>query len=87
MDIKDTYPGPKAQWIIGVTLNELKLFKPDMLFVTDDDALRDIAVYHTNTSNDGLPVVFTGINIRPEVNYAAYIGNLSAPNGVITGKY
>ena len=85
MDTKDTYV-TSLQWIVDVSLKELEFFQPDLMYCTDDIALELVGIYHTNTSNDSLPILFTGINIDPQSAYPQYIGTLDRPSGLITGK-
>ena len=62
----------------------LRAFAPDILFVTDDIALEHVAIRFTEENpEDGLPVVFAGVNVDPTV--FAPIESLEMPGGTITG--
>ncbi len=65
-------------------LEMLRAFSPDILFVSDDNALKDVAIkYVEENAGVPLPTVFAGINIDPTV-YTP-INSLDSPGGSITG--
>ena len=59
-------------------------YSPDILFVTDDNALKEVAVsYAVQHPTTPVATVFSGINVDPSV-YSP-IGGLDRPGGPITG--
>ncbi|MDE2869250.1 MAG: ABC transporter substrate binding protein [Chloroflexota bacterium] len=75
---------PQIEQRAAAALEALRAFEPDLLFVTDDVALKHVAVRYAEESPDApIPTVFAGINIDPTI-YAP-IGSLKVPGGTITG--
>ncbi|MBL7208645.1 MAG: hypothetical protein ISS52_00965 [Dehalococcoidia bacterium] len=59
-------------------------YKPDLVFVNDDDALKYVAVaYVEKYPDESIPFVFSGTNLDPSI-YAP-INSLEKPGGTITG--
>ena len=85
MDTKVTYITPEQVEERGDTAIELiRDYKPDLVFVNDDDALKYVAVAYTEKyPNENLPFVFSGTNLDPSI-YAP-IESLEMPGGTITG--
>ena len=85
MDTRINFTSPQQiEQRAAEALEALRAFEPDLLFVTDDVALRHVAVRYAEESPDApIPTVFAGINIDPTI-YAP-IGSLEVPGGTITG--
>lgn len=85
MDTRSTYTSPEQ---VAARASEarrlIEEFEPAVVFVTDDVALRDVAVRWVEEHPDSdVAFVFSGINIDPTV-YAP-IASLRQPGGRITG--
>ena len=85
MDTRLTYTSPEQiKERASDALDMIQDFRPDIIFVTDDNALRDVAVaYNEEHPGATIPAVFSGINVDPSV-YAP-IQSLDRPGGPITG--
>ena len=85
MDTRVTYTTAEQKRQRGaLALNLIEQFQPDIVFVTDDDALKEVAVAYTQRNPDmGLPFVFSGINVDPTIYKP--IESLEQPGGPITG--
>ena len=85
MDTRINFTSPEQiEQRAAEALEALRAFEPDLLFVTDDVALKHVAVKYAEESPDTpLPTVFAGINVDPTI-YAP-IGSLDVPGGTITG--
>ena len=85
MDTRLTYTSPEqVSQRAAEALEMMKSFAPDILFVTDDNALKEVAVsYALENPGRSVPMVFSGINVDPSI-YAP-IQTLDAPGGPITG--
>jgi hypothetical protein len=56
----------KMQQEARIVLSEVESFKPDMVFMVDDDAFREVGLKLIEQS---YPVIFSGMNAQPE-NYS-----------------
>lgn len=85
MDTKVTYTTPEQiEQRAVVALNLIEVFKPDVVFVNNDNALKYVAVEYTKRHpGETLPFVFSGVNIDPTV-YDPIV-SLESPGGTITG--
>lgn len=85
MDTKVTYPAPDQIQQRGAVARDLvDQFKPSIVFVTDDDAFRHVAVEYTQRNPDKkLPFIFSGVNADPTIY--PVIKALSRPGAPITG--
>ena len=85
MDTKITYTTQEQiERRAAVALDLIDEFKPAIVFVNDDNALRYVAVEYTQRHPEGeLPFVFSGINVDPAIYDP--IESLEQPGGVITG--
>ena len=85
MDTRVTYTSTEqVQQRAVEALGMIEDFRPDILFVTDDNALRDVAVTYTEEHpNAAVSTVFSGINVDPSV-YTP-IQSLDRPGGPLTG--
>lgn len=64
LDAKRKTTDPEIQKSLKDALYEIEKFKPDLLIVSDDNAVKDLVVPHFN--NTKLPVVFCGVNWSAE---------------------
>jgi ABC-type uncharacterized transport system substrate-binding protein len=85
MDTKVTYIEPEQVQERGAeAIKLIKEYEPDIVFVNDDDALKQVAVAYTEQyPAERMPFVFSGINIDPTV-YSPIQG-LERPGGPLTG--
>lgn len=85
MDTRLTYTSPeRVSQRAAEALEMVRSFAPDVLFVTDDNALKEVAVsYALENPAAPVPVVFSGVNVDPSVYEP--IQSLDAPGGPITG--
>lgn len=85
MDTRITYTSPEGvRQRAAEALEMIEDFRPDILFVTDDNALRDVAVsYAQQHPNATVSTVFSGINVDPSI-YTP-IQSLDRLGGPITG--
>jgi len=86
MDTKITHITPEQiEQRAAIVFDLIDDYKPDVVFVNDDNALKYVAVDYTN-NNPGkdLPFVFSGINLDPTIYEP--IGSLENPGGPITGS-
>ncbi len=85
MDTKVTYITPEQAAMRGsMAIDLIREYKPDIVFVNDDDALKYVAVAYTEQyPGERLPFVFSGINLDPSI-YAP-IQSLEKPGGNMTG--
>jgi ABC-type uncharacterized transport system substrate-binding protein len=85
MDTKVTYTTPEQVKERGEkAIDLIRNYKPDLVFVNDDDALKYVAVAYTEKyPDDGTPFVFSGVNLDPSI-YSP-INTLEEPGGMITG--
>jgi ABC-type uncharacterized transport system substrate-binding protein len=85
MDTKITYTTPEQVKERGEkAIDLIRSYKPDLVFVNDDDALKYVAVAYTEKyPDDGIPFVFSGVNVDPSI-YSP-IDSLEKPGGMITG--
>jgi hypothetical protein len=81
MDTRLTYTSPEqVSQRAAEALEMVRSFAPDVLFVTDDNALKEVAVsYALENPAASVPVVFSGINVDPSVYEP--IQSLDAPGG------
>ncbi|MDX2480827.1 MAG: ABC transporter substrate binding protein [Desulfuromusa sp.] len=76
----------KMQHEARLVLAEVDSFKPDMVFMVDDDAFREVGV---KLISEKYPVIFSGMNAQPE-NYSKnvpFLDGAGRPNSNITGVY
>ena len=69
-----------------VVLAEIESFKPDLVFMVDDDAFREVGLKLIARS---YPVIFSGMNAQPE-NYSKntpFLDGNGRPSSNITGVY
>jgi len=85
MDTKVTYITPEQVEERGAkAIDLIGEYKPDLVFVNDDDALKYVAVaYVEQYPDESIPFVFSGTNLDPLI-YAP-INSLEKPGGTITG--
>ena len=85
MDTKVTHTTPEqVKKRAAEALAIIREYHPDILFVTDDNALREVGVTYAEENPDAAaPTVFSGINVDPS-SYKP-IENLDMPGGLITG--
>jgi ABC-type uncharacterized transport system substrate-binding protein len=85
METRVTYTTPdQIEERASRALDIISEFDPDIVFVTDDVALKDVAVAFTQFAPQReLPFIFSGINADPTV-YPP-VRSLAAPGGLITG--
>ncbi len=85
MDTKVTYTTPEQiEQRAAIAIDLVEEFKPDIVFVNDDNALKYVAVEYTERYPDSkLPFVFSGVNVDPTVYEP--IESLDRPGGSVTG--
>jgi hypothetical protein len=85
MDTKVTYITPEQVKERGeIAISLIRDYKPDLVFVNDDDALKYVAVeYIERYPGEHLHFVFSGTNLDPSI-YSP-INSLEEPGGDITG--
>jgi ABC-type uncharacterized transport system substrate-binding protein len=85
MDTKVTYTTPEQVEERGEEAIDLICsYKPDLVFVNDDDALKYVVVAYIEKHPDDItPFVFSGTNLDPSI-YSP-IDSLEKPGGMITG--
>jgi ABC-type uncharacterized transport system substrate-binding protein len=85
MDTKITYITPEQVAERGAeAIDIIQDYRPDIVFVNDDDALKQVAVAYTERYPGArLPFVFSGTNLDPSI-YSP-IKSLEKPGGPITG--
>jgi putative ABC transport system substrate-binding protein len=85
MDTRLTYTSPEQiKQRAAEALGMIEDLGPDIIFVTDDNALRDVAVaYNEEHPEAAIPTVFSGINVDPSI-YTP-IQSLGRPREPITG--
>ncbi len=85
MDTRVNFTNPdQIEQRASEALEKLRDFDPDILFVTDDNALKDVAVkYVEENAGVAVPTVFSGINVDPTIYQP--IDRLDSPGGPITG--
>jgi len=85
MDTKKTYVTPEQiEERAEQTIDIIEDFKPDIVFVNDDNALKYVAVpYSIDNPDKKLPFIFSGINTDPE-KYDG-IDSLEKPGHAVTG--
>lgn len=85
MDTKVTYTTPEQIAARGVVARDLvDQLHPDIVFLTDDDALKEVGVEYTRQHPErGLPFIFSGINLDPTIYDP--IKSLESPGGPLTG--
>lgn len=85
MDTKVTYTTPEQiEQRAEIAIDLVEEFKPDLVFVNDDNALKYVAVEYAKRYPDSeLPFVFSGVNADPTVYEP--IESLDRPGGSITG--
>lgn len=64
LDAKRRTSVPEIQQSVSKVLQEIEKFEPDLLIVSDDNAVKDLVVPYFNNTN--LPVVFCGVNWSAE---------------------
>lgn len=64
LDAKQKNPESEILESVSIALSEISEFEPDLLLVSDDNAIKDLVVPHFNNTN--LPVVFCGVNWSAE---------------------
>jgi len=88
MDTKVKHTTPEAIREQGkIALAEVEAFKPDVVVVLDDNAIREVML--PLVGRDDLSVVFSGMNGQP-ADYnkkAAFLKSLKAPGSNVTGVY
>lgn len=85
MDTKVTYTTlEQIEQRAEIAIELINDFKPDIVFVNDDNALQYVAVTFTrNNPEENLPFIFAGINVNPTIYDS--IDSLEEPGGAITG--
>jgi len=85
MDTKVTYTTQEQiEQRAGVALKLIEDYKPNIVFINDDNALKYVAINYTENHPDSeLPFVFAGINVDPTIYDP--IESLVSPGGPITG--
>lgn len=85
MDTKVTYITPEQVEERGSkAIDLIGEYKPDLVFVNDDDALKYVAVaYVEKYPDDSIPFVFSGTNLDPSIYVP--INSLEKPGSTITG--
>jgi len=85
MDTKATYVTPEQVEERGIkAIDLIRDYKPDLVFVNDDDALKYVAIaYIEKYPDENIPFVFSGTNLDPSI-YAP-INSLEKPGGTTTG--
>ena len=85
MDSKITYTTTKEiEERASIVFNIIEEFKPSIVFVNNDNALKYVAVEYTQRYPEKqLPFVFSGINLDPIIYQP--ISSLEEPKGLITG--
>lgn len=85
MDSKITYTTTKEiEERASIVFSIIEEFKPDIIFVNNDNALKYVAVEYTRRHPESqLPFVFSGINLDPSIYQP--ISSLGEPKGPITG--
>lgn len=85
MDSKITYTTTKEiEERASIVFNIIEEFKPSIVFVNNDNALKFVAVEYTERYPESqLPFVFSGINLDPSIYQP--ISSLQEPGGPITG--
>jgi len=85
MDSKITYTTTKEiEERASIVFSIIEEFKPDIVFVNNDNALKYVAVEYTQRYPERqLPFVFSGINLNPIIYEP--INSLEEPKGPITG--
>lgn len=69
-----------------VVLAEIESFNPDIVFLVDDDAFREVGLKLIDQS---VPVIFSGMNAQPEKynSKVPFLDDKGRPNSNITGVY
>ena len=85
MDTRVTYTQPdQILERAALALDLIESFSPNIVFLTDDAALKEVGVVYTQQNPEvALPFIFSGINVDPTI-YAP-IASLDEPGGPITG--
>ena len=85
MDTKVTYTTPEQiEQRAEIAIDLIEEFKPDIVFVNNDNALKYVGVEYTKRHPEKeLPFVFSGINLDPTIYDP--IESLEVPGGPITG--
>jgi ABC-type uncharacterized transport system substrate-binding protein len=85
MDTKETYTTPDQIAERGaLALGLIEEFQPDIVFLTDDPALKEVGIEYTLRHPERrLPFIFAGVNLDPTVYEP--IKNLERPEAPITG--
>jgi ABC-type uncharacterized transport system substrate-binding protein len=85
MDTKVTYTTPEQiEQRAEAVFDVIAEFKPDIVFVNNDNALKYVAVEYTmRQPAERLPFVFAGVNVDPTIYEP--IKSLDRPGGSITG--
>ena len=87
MDTKQTYAKPdQVEARSREALARIKAFKPDVVITVDDNAARTVML---SLVDSDIPVVFTGMNIRPEVynRGTEFMASRQHPGHNVTGVY
>ncbi|MBW1750136.1 MAG: hypothetical protein JRJ37_05465 [Deltaproteobacteria bacterium] len=87
MDTKRTFTKPEQVEARGrEALARIKAFKPDLVITVDDNAARTVML---SLVDRDIPVVFTGINVRPEVynRGTEFMASRRHPGHNVTGVY
>ena len=87
MDTKQTYTKPEQIESRGKeALARIKAFKPDLVITVDDNATRTVML---SLVDSDVPVVFTGINNKPEVynRGSKFMRNRLRPGHNVTGVH
>lgn len=86
MDTKVTYTKPEEIQARGIQAEQaIKDYRPDLVFITDDNALAYVAIpYIVSRQNNAPDFVFAGINSDP-ARFTTVIDNLQKPGKNITG--
>ena len=66
----------------NAVINEIKLFKPDLVFLGDDNATNFIGAHLYSTA---VPVVFWGVDFNPSAY--GYLDSMAHPGHNVTGVY
>lgn len=62
----------------------IRSYKPSVVFLTDDDAMREVAVaYNQQYASEKLPFIFSGVNVDPTIY--SDIKSLAKPVAPMTG--
>lgn len=86
MDTKATYTKPEEIQARAILAEQaIKDYDPDIIFITDDNALTYVGVpYAIARQNEGPDFIFAGINSDP-TRFTSVINNLEKPGKRITG--